>query len=46
MAWPTEPLDVEVGLFIDGAWVDAVTTGNGVIHRDEIQIRHGRADWA
>ena len=49
MAWPTDPLDVEVGLFIDGAWVDAVDTsvnGDGVLHRDEIQIRHGRADWA
>lgn len=46
MAWPAEPLDVEVGLFIDGAWVDAVTTGDGVRHRDEIEIRHGRTDWA
>lgn len=46
MAWPTDPLDVEVGLFIDGAWVDAVTTGDGVLHSDEIHIRHGRSDWA
>ncbi|MEZ5409588.1 MAG: hypothetical protein R2761_16280 [Acidimicrobiales bacterium] len=45
MAWPAEPLDVEVGLFINGAWVDAVTTGDGVRHRDEISIRHGRSDW-
>lgn len=46
MAWPATPLDVEVGLFINGAWVDAVTTGNGVRHSDEIQIRHGRSDWS
>ena len=46
MAWPHEPLDVEVGLFINGAWVDAVSVGDGVRHRDEIQLRHGRSDWS
>lgn len=29
-----------------GTWVDVVTTGDGVRHRDEIFIRHGRSDWA
>lgn len=49
MAWPVDPLEVEVGLFIDGAWVNAVDTsanGDGVLHRDEIHLRHGRGDWA
>lgn len=46
MAWPATPLDVEVDLFMGGAWVNAVTTGNGVRHRDLIEISHGRPDWS
>ena len=46
MVWPVTPLDVEVGLFINGAWVNAVTTGNGVRERDRIDISHGRSNWA
>jgi hypothetical protein len=46
MAFPDDPLDVEVGLFIDGAWVDAVTAGHGVRARDAISIATGRGDWS
>ena len=46
MAFPTDPIDVEVGLFIDGAWVDAVGVGNGVRVEDGIQISRGRSSWS
>jgi hypothetical protein len=46
MAFPATPLPVEVGLFIDGAWIDAVTTGNSVREDDGIHISHGRSNWA
>jgi len=46
MAWPQDPLDIEVGLFIDGAWVNAVDTGNGVRHARAVNIAHGRRNWA
>ena len=46
MVWPVTPLDVEVGLFLNGAWTNAVTTGNGVRHNDRIDITHGRKDWS
>ena len=46
MAWPQTPLDVEVDLFLNGGWVNTVTTGNGVRHRDAIDISHGRSDWS
>lgn len=38
--------DVEVGMLIDGAWVDAVTAGDGVLVRNPIQISRGRAKWS
>jgi hypothetical protein len=46
MAFPATPLDLEVGLFIDGEWVDAVTTGNGVREADQVTVTHGRSNWA
>lgn len=46
MVWPATPLPVEVGLFVNGAWVDATATGNGVRERSEIKIDHGRSSWA
>lgn len=46
MAWPVDPLDVEVGLFIDGAWVDAVEVGDSVLHRNAITISQGRSNWS
>lgn len=45
MAFPDDPIDAEVGLFIDGAWVDAVSVGNGVRERPTISIEGGRSDW-
>ena len=44
MAWPSESLDVEVGLLLDGTWVNA--TDAGVLARDLIHLRHGRSNWA
>lgn len=46
MTYPVTPLDVEVGLFLGGAWVDAVTTGDGVLHRNPITVSLGRGNWA
>jgi len=46
MAWPIDPINLEVGLFIDGAWVDAVVTGDGVRLANPVAINHGRSDWA
>ncbi len=46
MAWPQDPRDVEVGLLINGAWVDGVTTGNGVRLKEPISISSGRSNWA
>lgn len=46
MAWPATPLDVEVDLLINGAWVNTVTTGGGVRHSGAIEISYGRSDWS
>lgn len=46
MAWPAQPLPVEVGLYLNGEWIDAVTTGNGVRLRNDIDISHGRSGWS
>lgn len=45
MTFPTTPRDVEVGLFLNGQWVDAISTGNGVRESDPIQISAGRGNW-
>lgn len=44
MAFPDDPIDLEVGLFLNGQWVDAVD--NGVLARQAVQVTHGRANWA
>lgn len=47
MAFPVEPRDVELGILIDGTWVDAVTTGNGVRSKQQpIRLSAGRSNWA
>lgn len=46
MAFPDDPLTAEVGLFIDDAWVDAVTVGDGVRENDRITVTRGSSDWA
>ena len=46
MAFPDDQLDVEVGLFLNGQWVDAVTDGNGIRISDGINISRGRSNWA
>jgi hypothetical protein len=46
MVYPATPLPVEVGLFLNGAWVDATTTGNGVREDPGVRISNGRSDWA
>lgn len=37
---------VEVGVSIDGTWVDATQTGDGVLVRDPIKIKLGRSNWS
>ncbi len=46
MSFPDDPRDVEVGLWLNGAWVDAVATGNGVRESDPVEIEAGRGNWA
>jgi len=46
MAFPTDEVDVEVSLFMGGAWVDAITDGNGIRVSDGITISRGRSNWA
>lgn len=46
MVFPATSLPVEVGLYLNGEWIDAVTTGGGVRLRDDIHISHGRSSWA
>ena len=45
MAYPADQQDIEVGLFIDGEWVDAAEVGNGV-RWQPTTIRRGRANWS
>ncbi len=46
MAFPEDPLDVEVELLLNDTWVDAVDTGNGIRLRDPITVRRGQANWS
>lgn len=45
MAFPATPLVTEVGLFLDGAWVNA-TEDNGWLAENGIEVRNGRSNWA
>jgi len=42
----TFPSDLEVGLFIDGEWVDAINTGEGVMEGPGVVITRGRPNWS
>lgn len=46
MVYPATPLPVEVDLFLNGAWVDVTTTGQGVREQPGITLAAGRSDWA
>jgi hypothetical protein len=46
VTYPATPLEVEVDLNLGGTWVNAATTGDGVLHRAGIRVSHGRANWA
>lgn len=46
MVYPATPLEVEVGLNLGGTWVNATTTGGGVLHSDAISVALGRSNWA
>lgn len=46
MTYPATPLDVEVDLQLGGTWVNAATTGGGVLHSDAITVGYGRGNWA
>jgi hypothetical protein len=46
MAYPYSPLEVEAAFRLAGVWVNAITTGQGVLERDPITIQVGRGDWA
>lgn len=39
-------IDVEVGVLIDGVWIDATDVGGGVLLRDPIKINTGRSKWS
>lgn len=46
MAWPQDPLEPEVGLYLGGQWVDATSTANGVRLQQPITITNGRSNWS
>ena len=46
MAFPVDQRDLEVSLYINGAWVDATGVGDGVRSRNAVTIDRGQSHWA
>ena len=46
MAFPDDELSVEVGLKVNGLWVNAVAIGDGVREDDRVTISRGRSNWS